>query len=106
MNSNCYCKYASNNEECETVQGARTNSKQKPLKRQHGLGIRWVLPGVVLVILPKCPICLAGYIAIGTGISLSIATATYLRISLIIISVVSLLYLLTKKLSALRYHKQ
>jgi hypothetical protein len=40
---------------------------------------RWSLPGLVLILLPKCPACLAAYIALGTGLSLSVAASFYLR---------------------------
>jgi hypothetical protein len=45
-----------------------------------------------LAFLPKCPACLAAYILIGTGASLSIATAANLRIELLTLCAISLSY--------------
>jgi len=51
----------------------------------------WLLPGGLLVLMPKCPMCLAGYVAIFTGAGLSVAVAQGLRAAVIAAFVVSLL---------------
>jgi hypothetical protein len=62
---------------------------------------RWSLPALVLALLPKCPACLAAYVALGTGISLSVAAASLLRTSLIGVCIAMLVLLLANALRTL-----
>ncbi len=55
--------------------------KDRTARRQFG----WILPGLILLFMPKCPACLAGYLAIGTGLGISLATAATLRSGLILL---------------------
>jgi hypothetical protein len=39
----------------------------------------WLIPSATLVWAPKCPACLAAYVALWTGLGLSLSTAAYMR---------------------------
>jgi hypothetical protein len=56
--------------------------------------------------MPKCPVCLAAYVALWTGLGLSFSTATYLRWGLLFVCVATLFFLIVKSLvrmGAIRY---
>ena len=58
--------------------------------------IEWATPGLILALLPKCPLCVAAYIAIGTGIGVSVSTAAYLRLGVLAICVGALVLLVVR----------
>lgn len=44
-----------------------------------------ILSSTALLLMPKCPVCVAAYVALLTGISLSTANAGHLRTALIVV---------------------
>ncbi len=60
--------------------------------------LAWALPSAMLVLMPKCPVCLAAYVTLWTGLCLSLSTAAYLRWALLFLCVASLLGLIVKRL--------
>jgi len=67
------------------------NSRRLAAKAVSGL--RWILPATVLAIMPKCPVCFAAYLAIATGLGISVTAAAYLRGGLILASAAALIAL-------------
>jgi hypothetical protein len=70
--------------------------------RRSGEIAGWVVPGAVLVLLPKCPVCLAAYLMMATGISISVAAAASLRAFLVVLCVSSLVFLGRRHIRNLR----
>jgi hypothetical protein len=58
----------------------------------------WIAPSVGLALLPKCPLCVAAYLAIATGVGVSLTTAAYLRTSFELLCLGSLGYLAARRL--------
>ena len=53
----------------------------------------WLLPSIVLAAMPKCPVCVAAYVALFTGCGISIAAAGAARWIVIALCVAALGYL-------------
>ncbi len=55
--------------------------------RRGGEATGWLLPSVTLLLLPKCPACVAAYFALLSGIGISFGTASVLRSAVIFLCV-------------------
>jgi hypothetical protein len=80
---------------CRAADDARRPAS--PLRRGGEIA-GWILPTVTLTLLPKCPACVAAYVALATGIGISLPTATYLRVTLVIVCVASLVFVAARRL--------
>lgn len=67
------------------------------MRRAIGL-TPWAVPGALLALMPKCPMCLAGYVALWTGIGISLPVAAGLRTALIAACAGMLLLLIIRRL--------
>jgi hypothetical protein len=70
--------------------------------KRHGFAMaKYSLPTLILALLPKCPACFAAYIALGTGVSLSVAAASVLRSTLLALCVAALVAALVTSFRAI-----
>ncbi|WAC21745.1 hypothetical protein OVA24_10145 [Luteolibacter sp. SL250] len=58
-----------------------------PRWRGAGRAASWLLPAALLAAIPKCPVCLAAYIALFTGIICPAGTASLLRHAVVAVCV-------------------
>ncbi len=63
------------------------------LLRRAWRGIQWLFPATFLVLMPKCPMCVAAYIALFTGVGVSVSTARWIQILMLVFCLSSLAYL-------------
>ena len=57
---------------------------------------KWAVPASALALLPKCPACVAAYVAAATGLGISAAAAAALRTTVLVVCVVSLIAVAVK----------
>jgi hypothetical protein len=89
MSTGCYCKATKCSPAGEAT-ATRVAVRAPAIRRACRGIVEWLVPCAVLALMPKCPACLAAYVAIGTGIALSASVAAYLRVTLLVLCIVLL----------------
>lgn len=69
--------------------------------RRGGEIAGWIIPSATLVLMPKCPACVAGYVALFSGVGISLTNASVIRTALLILCFATLLGLALKRLQRL-----
>ena len=95
MSTHDCCAAAASDPRCEAVRTRSSDGSQQSVIRiwwYFSLG-GWLVPSAILMLLPKCPACLAAYIVMGTGIGLSLSVARTLQLLLMTLCIALLSYL-------------
>jgi hypothetical protein len=65
------------------------------VRRLRG-ALSWLLPATLLALMPKCPVCLAAYAALVTGIGITIPAAAAIRTAMLAACLASLGFLVVR----------
>jgi len=58
----------------------------------------WFIPGAVLALLPKCPVCVAAYVALGTGFMMTPTSAQHLLRAVSALCIGTIAYCLARRM--------
>ena len=87
---------------CQSKMRAGDNTRRPASWLRHvGELASWLVPSAILALLPKCPVCVAAYIALATGIGISLPTATCLRAMLVVLCAAALVFIIARRLRRL-----
>jgi hypothetical protein len=79
---------------CEMREGERAGgSLLRSLRRRAAKTFGWVAPSVILVLMPKCPMCVAAYVTLVSGVGISVSLAAHLRVMMLVLCGAVLAYL-------------
>jgi hypothetical protein len=89
---------------CNLEPAPRPSDGKRPgaVLRRAWRGVQWLFPGAVLALMPKCPLCVMAYVALFTGIGISVSTARWIQIVMVALCVAALAYLVLRKASSFR----
>ncbi len=77
----------------DSAPNSDTGKRPGGFLRRAFRGIQWLFPAAILVLMPKCPLCVVAYVALFTGIGIGVATARWIQIGMLAICFASLVYL-------------
>jgi len=92
-----YCPFCNiDDEPADAIQSSRGTRTARFLSRTWR-GIQWFFPATLFVLIPKCPMCVVGYIATFTGIGVTMTTGEWIRRGLLAICFASLALLVVRQ---------
>jgi hypothetical protein len=74
------------------TRGSARRDRGSRLRRLRG-SLSWLLPATLLALMPKCPVCVAAYVALLTGVGITIPAAAAIRTAMIAACLASLAFL-------------
>ena len=98
MSSSCWCQRKSRT-------GDDARSQTAWLRRPRGVA-GWILPGALLALMPKCPMCLAAYVALCTGFTMTGSSAHILLRTLTVLCIGTLALCVVRAAVSCRQNKQ
>jgi hypothetical protein len=73
-----------------------SNDKPRRLFHRAWQSTQWLFTATVLALIPKCPFCVMAYVALFTGVGISVSTARWIQILMLTLCLSSLAYLAVK----------
>ena len=58
---------------------------------------QWIIPSAMLAVIPKCPVCVAGYAMLWTGVGISLSAARTVWTLLIVSCIFALVWLMARE---------
>lgn len=98
MNSSCCCQ--------RKPRSGHEARQQKSWLRRVGGVAGWILPSALLALIPKCPICLAAYVALCTGFTMSGSSARILMRTLTVLCIGTLALCVVRRVVSCYQNKQ
>ncbi|HTZ59823.1 MAG TPA: hypothetical protein VMB49_17060 [Acidobacteriaceae bacterium] len=90
------CCLAKGGQHDERMRIAQVDPHPRSLIRRSIRFAARLTPMAIVAVLPKCPACLVAYVALATGVGISLNLATYFRFFLIVACVSASLYFMFK----------
>jgi AhpD family alkylhydroperoxidase len=82
---------------CRPTKQRTGSARRRASKLVDAVG--WLIPAVVLALTPKCPMCIAAYVALATGVGMSLSAAAAVRTTLFVLCAASLATMAARTIS-------
>src|SRR5216684_2031050 len=88
------------------LHASRDARQQRTWQRRAREVAEWIVPGALLALMPKCPMCLAAYVALCSGLTLSVSSAHILMRTLTALCIGTLALCVFRRVVNCRQNKQ